>query len=185
MKDLGMIERDRTCLVVMDVQEKFRPVMHGFAKAAGNVEKLAKAFRALNIPIIATEQNPGKLGRTVSGVSKAIGDFEPVEKLHFSCFGVPGFESKLKRLKARDLVLCGLETHICILKTALDARKRGFRVHIASDAVTSRRKEDRDFGLERMSESGIFLTTAESLIFQLIDKASKRADYMEVFEIIK
>ncbi|NIO21352.1 MAG: isochorismatase family protein [Candidatus Aenigmarchaeota archaeon] len=184
MKGLGILERKRTCLVVIDVQEKFRPVIFEFNKMAENIKKLVGSFRILNVPIIVTEQNPDKLGRTVPGVSKVLGSFKPFEKLHFSCFGDKKFEKELRKLKVKDIVLCGLEAHVCVLKTALDGVKRGYNVHVVYDAVSSRKQMDWSISMCRISHAGIFLTTTESVIFQVMDRAGTD-EFRKVSRIIK
>jgi nicotinamidase-related amidase len=184
MKDLGIMQRKRTCLVVIDAQERFRKVVFEFGKMAENVKKLVESFRILNVPVIFTEQNPEKLGRTIPEISGVLGDFKPIEKLHFSCFGDRNFEKELKRLKVKDIVLCGLESHVCVLKTALDGMKRGYNVHVVYDAVSSRKQMDRSISMCRISHAGIFLTTTESVIFQLMDRAGTD-EFRKVSRIVK
>jgi len=181
---LGILDRKKTCLVVVDVQERFRNVIFEFDRMVENVRKLVESFRILGVPIIVTEQNPEKLGRTVPEVSKVLGDFKPIEKLHFSCFGNKDFVGEVKRLRIEDLVLCGLEAHICVLKTALDGLKRGYNVHVVYDAVSSRKQMDWGISMCRMGHKGIFLTTAESVIFQLIEKAGTD-EFRKISSIVK
>jgi len=180
----GILERENTCLIVIDVQERFRSVIHGFGEMAENAKKLIRAFRIFDIPVIVTEQNPEKLGRTIRELSNELGDFEPVEKLHFSCFGEADFAEELAKLGRKQIVLCGIEAHICVLKTALEGLKKGYEIHVASDAVSSRRQTDKDFALRRMSQSGVFLTTSESLIFQLMERAGTE-EFRKVKDIVK
>lgn len=184
MKDPGILDRKKTCLVVIDVQEKFRPVIFEFGKMSDNVRKLVETFRILKVPIIVTEQNPEKLGRTVPKISKVLGKFKQIEKLHFSCFGDKNFVRELKRLKVRDIILCGVEAHVCVLKTALEGLKEGYNVHVVYDAVSSRKQMDWDISMCRISHSSIFLTTTESVIFQLMDKAGTD-EFRNVSRIIK
>lgn len=184
MKGAGILERGKTCLVVIDVQEKFRPVIFEFDSVVRSISKLVGAFGIMKVPVIVTEQNPEKLGGTVKEIADAVGDFNPVAKMHFSCLGSEEFAKRLRSLGAKQLVLCGIEAHVCVLKTALDALEEGFEVHVACDAVSSRKKTDRDISTKRYLQSGVFLETAESVIFQLMDRAGTE-EFREVSRLIK
>jgi nicotinamidase-related amidase len=185
MKNFGIPKRRSACLVIIDVQERFRPAIFDFGRTANNIRKLAEAFRVLGIPIIITEQNPEKLGKTIPQITNELGEFKPVAKMHFSCCGEKEFVKALRKTKAKDVILCGLETHVCVLRTALDLIGMGYRVHVACDAVSSRRKPDTDLAIRRFVQAGApFITTTETVIFQLIDKAGTE-EFRKIFAIVK
>jgi len=183
MKNFGIPKRRSACLVIIDVQERFRPAIFDFGRTANNIRKLAEAFRVLGIPIIITEQNPEKLGKTIPQITNELGEFKPVAKMHFSCCGEKEFVKALRKTKAKDVILCGLETHVCVLRTALDLMKSGRNVYLVCDAVSSRKAMDSEVAIKRLVHSGVFLTTVESIIFQLIDKAGTE-EFRKIFAIV-
>jgi nicotinamidase-related amidase len=181
---VATIDRKSACLVIIDVQDRFRDAIFEFGRMSGNICRLAQAFRILGVPVIVTEQNPDKLGSTIPEIADALGRFVPVPKMHFSCCGEATFVKELKKTKAKNVVLCGLETHVCVLKTALDLLNRGYNVYVACDAVSSRKKSDTDLIIKRFVQTGILITTAESIIFQLFDKAGTE-EFRQIFSLIK
>ena len=184
MKNIGIPKRGSACLVIIDVQERFRSAIFEFGKMATSVSRLAEAFSTLGIPVIVTEQNPEKLGKTIPEITNELGKFKPVGKMHFSCCGEKDFLKALRKTKAKDIVLCGLETHVCVLKTALDLMKSGRNVYLVCDAVSSRKAMDTEVAIKRLVHAGAILTTVESIIFQLIDKAGTE-EFRKIFNIIK
>ena len=182
--ELGIVQKKDACLVIIDVQERFRDALPEFGRTTDNIRRLAQAFRLLGVPVIVTEQNPEKLGVTVAEISDALGNFRPVAKMHFSCCGEKAFMGEIRKTRAKDIILCGLETHVCVLKTALDLMNSGHRVHVVCDAVSSRKAKDTEVALRRLVHSGAFLATTESIIFQLIEKAGTE-EFKQIFQLIK
>ncbi|UCE28439.1 MAG: hydrolase [Candidatus Coatesbacteria bacterium] len=133
-----------------------------------NVGILIKAFRRLGAPVVVTEQYAKGLGPTVPEIASALGEFEPVEKMTFSCAGEPKYVEALRATGADQAVLCGMETHVCVQQTALDLSAAGYQVHVAADAVRSRKKQDWAFSLERMRQAGIIITTTEATVFEML-----------------
>jgi nicotinamidase-related amidase len=123
----------------------------------------------LKIPLLVTEQYPKGLGKTSDKIN--LFENKGVEKISFSCFGCDEFNEKLKALNVTDLVLFGIETHVCVQKTALDALKNNYTVHVIADAVGSRKNQNKAIGIKRMKQSGAFVTSTESILFQLMDGA--------------
>lgn len=167
------IVRHGTVLVVVDIQESLFNVLK---KEVGetlvhNVQLLVKLANKLCMPVLLTEQYPKGLKRTIPQLREVLGDLTPMEKTIFSCSGAPGFMERLDDLKARNIILTGIETHVCILQTALDLLRLGFRVFVPCDAVASRWKLNRETGLRIMSESGVAVTSTEVLVFQLLHRA--------------
>ena len=184
MNGFGFLRRDDALLVVIDVQEKFRPVIHQFSRVVKNVRKLAEGFRLLGIPIVVTEQYPKGLGSIVPEVKESLGASTPVEKISFSCFGDESFRNAVKKHGRKNLVLAGIESHVCVLKTALDALAQGFAVHVAVDGVSSIRESDHLIAVERFKQAGVFLASSEMILFQLLDDA-KEPEFKKLSEIVK
>jgi nicotinamidase-related amidase len=170
MENLGIIDRGKTVFVLVDIQEKFIPVMHEAEELITNTNILVKSSEILDIPLIVTEQYSKGLGNTTDRISLPE-KRHLIEKVRFSCFGSVGFVGRLKELDASSLVLFGVEAHVCILKTALEALKNGYEVHVVADAISSRSAENRSIAIERMRQSGIFITSTEMILFQLLEKA--------------
>lgn len=167
-----LLRRDQTGLVVVDVQEGFRPVIDGFEDVIRNVGILAEGFGLLDRPVLISEQYPKGLGHTVAEVEDRLPAFtDRVEKMRFSACGVDGFERALKRARCTSWVVCGIETHVCVNQTVLDLLERGFEVHVAEDAVSSRTATNRRIGLEKMLGAGARATSAEMALFEMLEQA--------------
>lgn len=178
--DAGKPDRKRTVFVMIDVQEKFVPVIRGVKDVIRNANILVKASEILRVPLLVTEQYPKGLGKTVNGIKVP----KPIEKMEFSCFGCREFVRKLDALKVKDVVIFGIEAHVCVLKTALDALEKGCRVHVVADAVSSRTKDNKELAIERMRQSGIYVVTTEMILFQLMDKAGTD-EFKKISRLVK
>jgi nicotinamidase-related amidase len=160
-----MFSADRTALVVVDVQDGFRSYTT-FADVAAACGRLVQGARILDVPIIATEQYPKGLKHTAAEVGLPE-DVAPVEKTVFSACRADGFD-----LQGRDQVLiCGIEAHVCVAQTALDLLARGVAVQVVTDAVGSRHAADREIGLHRLDRAGAELTTVEAALLELCERA--------------
>lgn len=169
----GLLSRDASVLVVVDVQERLAPVIHGREGLLARVELLVAAAGLLGVPVLVSEQYPQGLGRTVEAVRRALpAGTIPVEKTEFSCAPVPEFAARLAALGRTQVVLAGMETHVCVAQTALDLRSRdGGSVWVAADATGSRRPEDARIALERLRAAGVGITTAEAVVFEWLRRA--------------
>jgi nicotinamidase-related amidase len=162
-----LLDRERTVLVVVDVQEAFRPAVLEFDRTAHNVGVLVQGARTLGIPVVVTEQYPKGLGHTVPELAEHLDGIEPLEKVTFSAAGADGFD-----LGGREQALvCGIESHVCVSQTAHDLLDRGMEVHVARDAVSSRTEENRELGLHKMEASGAVMTSVEAALFELLGRA--------------
>jgi nicotinamidase-related amidase len=159
------LDPERATLVVIDVQEAFRKAVPSFGDVAATTATLVRGAAAIGVPIIATEQYPQGLGATVPEVAERLpADVDPVDKVRFSAVDADGFD-----LEDRDqAILCGVETHVCVMQTALDLLDRGISVHVAADAVGSRTESNRRIGLERMERAGATVTSVETALFELL-----------------
>lgn len=161
---MPVLERDRAALVIVDVQERFRPAVLDFERVAANAAMLAESARVLGLPVLATEQYPRGLGPTVPEVAEHLNGVPTLEKTSFSAARAEGFD-----LAGRDQALvCGIESHVCVSQTVHDLIDRGHEVHVARDAVTSRTEENRELGLHKMEGAGAVLTSVETALFELL-----------------
>ena len=164
----GLISRDDSILVVIDVQEKLMPVITGGKEVVENIVRLLKFASILGLPVVFTEQE--KLGPTLREVREEILDGEAVTKLSFDSFSCDQFADRIRQIGRETLILTGVEAHICVAQTALHALPC-FRVHVVSDAVSSRTPENRNVGMERMRRGGAVITSAEMVMFELLQRA--------------
>tara|TARA_Y100000991_G_scaffold166829_1_gene128675 strand:- start:4 stop:561 length:558 start_codon:yes stop_codon:yes gene_type:complete len=169
-------------LLIIDVQEKIiRPIFNKDL-ITKNIKKLIDAYQILEENIFVSEQNPLKLGTTILELLPKA-EFKKIEKMEFSLANIQEFLKELENKKITNLIVCGIETHICIQQTVLDCLQKGFEVILISDAMSSRNKMDHEIALQRMIQSGAFLTTTESIIFELC-KTSNRKEFKEIRNII-
>jgi nicotinamidase-related amidase len=162
-----VLDRERAALVIVDVQEGFRPAVLDFDRVTRNAGVLAQGARALGLPLVVTEQYPKGLGATAPEVAEHIDGAQPLEKTVFSAARADGFD-----LGGRDQALiCGIETHVCVWQTAGDLLGQGVEVHVVRDAVSSRTEENRELGLARMEGAGAVVTSVETALFELLGEA--------------
>jgi nicotinamidase-related amidase len=163
----GVLERERTALVVVDVQEGFRKAVGEFESVARNAGVLVQGARVLGLPIVVTEQYPKGLGSTVPEVAEHLERVPRLEKVVFSACRADGFD-----LHGREQALvCGIETHVCVSQTALDLLSEGVEVHVATDASSSRTAANRRVGLAKMERAGAVLSSVETALFELLGAA--------------
>jgi nicotinamidase-related amidase len=162
-----VLKRDLAALVVVDVQEAFRQAVLDFERVAHNTAVLIQGAQAMGVPIVATEQYPKGLGRTAPEVAEHLNGLEPIEKTCFSAVRADGFDLG----ERKQALVCGIEAHVCVWQTVDDLLERGFEVHFARDAVTSRTEENRDVGIERMETEGAVVSSVETALFELLGAA--------------
>jgi len=162
--------RTSACLAV-DLQGKLLPRMHGHEHLLSQVEKLLQGMQILEVPVILTEQYPKGLGPTVSEVAALLKGCEPVEKDTFSCCGSTPFLEKLQHTGADHVIICGIETHVCVYQTARDLLERGYAVDVVNDCVSSRTSWNRDTALERLRDLGAGIVSMEMVLFDMLHTA--------------
>jgi nicotinamidase-related amidase len=180
----ALLRRDDSALVVVDMQEPFLGVIHGRDALTANVVLLCRSARVLGVPILATVQYAARLGGTVAEVAEAIGSREATDKMCFSCVGSAGFVTALTATGRRQILLCGLETHICVSQTAHDLLHAGYQVHVAPDAVSSRTLERHKLGMERIRDTGIRPCAAEAAVYEWLYEAGT-PEFKEVLKWVK
>lgn len=177
-----MSSQDSVVLIV-DVQEKLVPAISDAGLLVGSLVRLVNGARLLEVPVLATEQYPKGLGPTVAPLLASIGS-PPDEKLTFSCCGCPALMERLEKLARPNVLVAGVEAHVCVQQTVLDLLHAGFRVFVASDAVGSRRPTDMQGALRRMETSGAILTTVESVLFEWCETAAA-PQFKELSKLVK
>lgn len=171
-------------LLVIDVQEKFRSVQQGFEDMLAGCIKLVKTFQILDLPIWVTEQYPKGLGKTVPELTEVLQPTEALEKTAFSSYGCEGLPELISQSKRRTILVCGIETHVCVNQTVHDLLAADYRVHVAVDAIESRHAINREVALKKMEQSGAVLTTTEMAAFELLVDA-KNKKFKEVQALFK
>ncbi|MBF0330283.1 MAG: hydrolase [Nitrospirae bacterium] len=165
------IDKNNAALVIVDIQEKLAVAMKAKEDVVKNNLHLIELAKLQNIPIVVTEQYSKGLGPTVSEIRTAVAAYQPIEKLTFSCCGETGFPSEMKKLGKKQVILTGMETHVCVLQTCIDLLKDGYIVHVVRDAICSRSKENWKTALEYMRDAGAVITCTETVLFQLLKVA--------------
>jgi len=171
---MDFLKKEDATLVVVDMQEKLMSAMPETESgiAVKNVKILLEAAKILDIPVQVTEQYPKGLGPTIGDIKESVGEgFSPIEKLAFSCARSPEFIEAFKDLGRSSVLLCGVETHVCVLQTAIDLVNDGYRVYVPADAVVSRKELDWEKGIGLMDKAGAFVGTTEAFLFQLLERA--------------
>jgi len=175
-----VLDRGRAALVVVDIQEAFRPAVGDFDRVVAGAAALVRGARILGLPVVVTEQYPKGLGSTVPELAEHMDGIEPIAKVSFSAAAADGFD-----LAGRDQALvCGIEAHVCVSQTAHDLLDRGVEVHVARDAVSSRTQENRELGLHKMEGSGAVVTSVETALFELLGAAGTE-EFKRVQELVK
>jgi nicotinamidase-related amidase len=170
------LHRDRTALVVVDLQEKLLPAIAESQRVLQNSLLLLRLARELELPVVLTTQYAKGLGPTLAPVLAEAPRVEPLDKVCFGCFGSEEFLARLRSLAGRDqLLVAGIESHICVAQTVLGALEQGYAVHVAGDAVGSRLEANRQVGLSRMERAGAWLSSAEMAVYELLERSDGSA----------
>jgi nicotinamidase-related amidase len=180
------LTREGALLLVVDVQERLFAVMdpEHREEVAKNIKILAATAQRLGLPLLVSEQYPKGLGHTLPELGQALGPVAPIEKVTFSCCGTDGFWERLRTTGARQVVLTGIEAHVCVLLTALDLLKAGYAVHVVADAVCSRTRENWRIGLDQLRQAGAVVTSTETVLFQLLRTADSE-EFRTLQKLIK
>lgn len=172
IKDKFWLDGEKAVLVVIDVQERLTPAMNQdlYQQLVLHTNLLISGFKALKLPIIATEQYPKGLGHTSADINGAT-DQCCIEKVAFSCCGEDNFMAALEKSGAKQVVIVGMESHVCVFQTVIDLLDQGYQVHLVKDAISSRFKSDYDNAISTAAQAGAVITTTEMALFQLVKVA--------------
>lgn len=166
------LKKDDCVLMVVDIQERLLPQIHENDRVAHQTARLVKGAKVVGVPIVWTEQYRKGLGDTVPEVKEAIGDAaKAFEKITFGCLADDNIRDALKMQNRKSVIICGIETHICVMQTAMSALDEGLNVAVAEDAVSSRKVNDHETGLARMRAAGVVPTTVEMLLMEWMERA--------------
>ena len=178
-----MLEKDKAALVVVDVQGKLATLMHEKESFYKNVTRMIKGADVLGLPVLWTEQLPDKLGETLPEIKEHLSG-EPLVKKTFSCCGDPQFNSGLKATGRKQVLLTGMETHVCVYQTAMDLLGQGYEVYLVTDAVSSRFAHNKELGVRRLADAGALLTSVEMALFEMLVVA-EGDQFKQVIQIVK
>ena len=178
--------REQLALVVVDMQEPFLHVMHERERLTANVRLLVETAGIVGVPILPTTQYAERMGGVAPDITQLFraSASRPIDKLCFSCAGADGFLDGLVALGRRQVLLCGVETHICVSQTALDLTQQGYQVHVAADAVSSRTLEKHKLGMERMRDSAVLPCAAEAAVYELM-QAAGTPEFKAILPLVK
>ncbi len=178
------LQREKAVTLVVDIQEKLLPAMAEADSCLVAAGKLIRACHVLTVPVLVTEQYPAGLGPTCKPLVELLGEqAHRVEKLSFTAC-TPQITELIERVGARQVIVCGIETHVCVQQTVLDLLRKGLEVWLCADAVSSRRPFDREIALKLMRHAGAAVTTVESVIFELLGQAGT-PEFKEILKIVK
>jgi len=169
------------CLILIDFQERLIKHIEEANQILKNSSKIIRACKVFGIPILITEQK--KLGNSVKEIRNLI-DVKPIQKLSFSCMKCEEFYEKIKEINPEKCILVGIETHICILQTALDMLKEGYEVYVVLDCIGSRNLNDKEVAIQRMVSEGVKPVTSETMIYEIM-RTAKHEKFKEILQIIK
>ncbi|MCA1629474.1 MAG: hydrolase [Acidobacteria bacterium] len=179
------LDAERAALVVIDMQESFRNAVPDFSEVAALIAQFAHGAQLLGVPLIVTEQYPKGLGHTAGEIRTVLPPgFEPVEKTAFSSCGAREFLARLDETGARQVLLCGIEAHICVNQTAHDLVARGVQVHLLIDCIAARTEHNRQIGLAKMQQAGALPSSVETALFELMRDA-KHEQFRAIQKLIK
>lgn len=179
-----ILDRKQAAFLIVDVQKRINAAMLHRQQVVDNTVKLIKACQTLGMPIFITEQYPQGLGPTEPAIMEALGGASPYAKLTFSCCGVDELIAQFHDRDIRQVVMVGIETHVCVLQTALDLLAQDIQVHVLKDAVSSRKEVDYETALDRMQAAGAIVSTIEASLFELLERAGT-PEFKEVAKLIK
>jgi nicotinamidase-related amidase len=167
---MARLDRTRAILVVIDVQERLAPVIHEVSDVVANIARLIRGAHVLGVPVLLTEQYVKGLGSTVAPLREALDEtcgFAPIEKMCFSSVGCADFMARLDMAGRRQVLIAGIEAHVCVFQTALDLIEKGYEVFAVEDAVSSRTARNRDIAVRRMVSEGAKIASTEMALFEL------------------
>ena len=179
-----MLSTGRALFVLVDVQGKLAQLMQERESLYDHLERLVRGVRVLGLPIIWLEQNPRGLGPTIPELARHLPDLRPIPKMSFSCCGCADFRSALEAAGRDQILIAGIEAHVCIYQTTVDLLSQGYQVQVVADAVSSRSASNRHIGLARVRASGAALTSVEMALFEMLGVA-EGPQFKEILKIVR
>lgn len=178
------ILKEHTIGLVIDIQERLVPVMEEHEQFIENCRKLIQGLQILKLPLLATQQYTKGLGETIPEIKSIVKNFQYIEKKDFSCLDEPVFAENLALSGAENVIICGIEAHVCVLQTAIDLREAGYNPVVIMDCVSSRSFDNVDLAAERFRHEKIIMTSCESILFELT-RSSTAPEFKEISKLVK
>ncbi len=179
-----MLHKEKTGLIIVDVQGKLARIVHESETVLGNIQKLIQGCQILNLPIIWLEQNPQGLGKTVPELRAHLKNFQPLEKFTFNACDSSSFIQAIAESDIQQWLICGIEAHICVYQTSLGLLSRDYVVEVVSDCISSRSKANIDLALKKLQKHGASLTSVEMCFYELI-KDARKEEFKRILPLIK
>jgi nicotinamidase-related amidase len=179
-----MFTRENSVLVVIDFQGNLARAMDNKEELFDNAQKIIRGMRVFEVPVLATEQVPAKLGPTISEIARHLTGVKIIGKENFSCWKDPSFREKLMALNRKQALIIGIEAHVCVYQTAMDLMESGYEVQVAADAISSRTPQNKITGIQKMAAGGVGITSAEMALFELL-KTAADSNAKQIFQIVK
>ena len=173
-----------TLLVIVDIQEKLARAMHAREELLMRAQQLVQGARVLKVPILCTEQNPKGLGATVPEITAHMPSVQPISKFSFGCCASEDFLRALQAVSSRNVLLAGIETHVCVYQTAMELLAKGYHVEVVADACSSRTPENKQIGIDKMRAADAAITCVETALFELL-KVAEGPLFKEILKIVK
>ena len=178
------ILKENTIGLVIDIQERLVPVMEESEQLIENCQKLIQGLQILGVPFLTTQQYTKGLGETIGEIKSVINDFNYIEKKDFSCLDEPVVAEKLALSGAMNVIICGIEAHVCVLQTAIDLKESGYNPVVVFDCVSSRTFDNVDLAAERFRNEGVMMTSMESILFELT-RSADAPEFKEISKLVK
>lgn len=185
------LQTNNTVLALIDIQNKLTAVMHDREQLCNQLVKLTQGAIALDIPIIIAEQNPTRMGQTIPQLASLLNDHQPIAKMSFSCCGSPEWLTTLKSTERQQVIIAGIETHVCVAQTAIELMQQAFKVVVPVDCVSSRHELDHQTALTRIQQAANIthspipvLSTVEAILFELMQSAEAPA-FKQILKIVR
>jgi nicotinamidase-related amidase len=179
-----VLDREKTALVLIDVQEKLFRLMPDQEALVGHLQQLVRGAQVLKLPIVWAEQYPEGMGKTIQAVAELLSKHVPIPKRSFSVCGHEPLRRQIQSLGCKQFVLAGIESHVCVYQSAVDLLALGYEVEVVSDAVSSRTEANRRIGLERVRRAGAAITSVETVLFELL-RVAEGPRFKEILSIVK
>jgi nicotinamidase-related amidase len=171
MRHPRVLDSNQACLLIVDVQESFRKQLKDLDLLTRNITILAEAAKILKLPVLLTEQYPQGLGKTIAEISACLGEHKYFEKSSFSCCQAKGFGEAMESFGRKQVIVCGIEAHVCVNQTVHELMAQDYAVHVIKDAIASRSDRNRDLGWEKMVSSGAIPSSVEIALFEMLGQS--------------
>ena len=181
----NLLHADNTLIAVVDMQEPFLRTIFERERVIANVSALIQGATVLRVPVVATTQYAERMGGVIPEIQKILPPLRPaIDKMTFSSYAAPAFTSEVQRSGRKQILLCGVESHICVCQTALEMTAAGFQVHVATDAVSSRTEANCKLGVDKMRQGGVLISSVESALYEMLHEAGT-PEFRDILKIIK